>query len=47
MSNVTPIKPVTKLKRLAFFERYLTVWVFLCMITVSCSANSRRHSPLP
>ena len=25
--------PVAEPKRLAFFERYLTVWVFLCMIT--------------
>jgi ACR3 family arsenite transporter len=24
--------PATQTKRLAFFERYLTVWVFLCMI---------------
>ncbi len=24
--------PVAEPKRLAFFDRYLTVWVFLCMV---------------
>ena len=28
MTGEAPITP----KRLAFFERYLTVWVFLCMV---------------
>jgi len=35
MSNATTADiapPATAPKRLAFFERYLTVWVFLCMI---------------
>ena len=31
MSDSTPVAPAGP-KRLAFFERYLTVWVFLCMI---------------
>lgn len=29
---MSPISPMQNSKRLAFFERYLTLWVFLCMI---------------
>jgi ACR3 family arsenite transporter len=31
-SSVASAVPLTEPKRLAFFERYLTVWVFLCMV---------------
>src|SRR5512136_3038793 len=31
-SSVASAVPLTKPKRLAFFERYLTVWVLLCMV---------------
>ena len=31
-TTATILSPVTEPKRLEFFERYLTLWVFLCMI---------------
>ena len=30
--TVESVRPPAPPKRLAFFERYLTVWVFLCMM---------------
>ena len=32
MKNLSSNSTTTSPKRLAFFERYLTVWVFLCMV---------------
>ena len=43
MSNQTATAiavPVAEPKRLAFFERYLTVWVFLCMVVGVAFGNS-------
>ena len=31
-ASIEFVSPVAEPKRLAFFERYLTVWVFLCMV---------------
>jgi len=39
MTGEAPITPM----RLAFFERYLTVWVSCAWSPASCSANSRPH----
>jgi hypothetical protein len=41
-SASAPAAPVAAPKRLAFFERYLTVWVLVCMVVEWHSENCCR-----